>query len=162
MNADAFRYFYDYHFAEKRKLWKYFVLPLTQEQFLQPSSYSVGSVRNQCIHLIDVETSWFSELRGVEIPDWHDPTAYEDRAVISTLWDELEQMMRGYLATLRDDMLFEKPFPPGEDENLIVWQVLLHVVNHATDHRAQILRLINEMGVETPPQDFMFYVYDHP
>lgn len=58
-------------------------------------------------------------------------------------------------------MLFEKPFPPGEDEDLYLWQVLLHVVNHGTDHRAQILRLINDLRVRTAPQDYVFYVYDN-
>jgi uncharacterized damage-inducible protein DinB len=40
--------------------------------------------------------------------------------------------------------------------------VLLHVVNHGTDHRAQALRLLNDLGVETTSQDYIFYVYDHP
>jgi uncharacterized damage-inducible protein DinB len=69
--------------------------------------------------------------------------------------------MREYLANLRDDMLFEKPFADGEDKDLILWQVLLHVGNHGTDHRAQLLRLLNDLGVKTGPQDYIFYVYDH-
>jgi len=51
--------------------------------------------------------------------------------------------MRDYLAGLRDDMLFEKPFAEGEDKDLILWQVLLQVGTHGTDHRAQVLRLLN-------------------
>lgn len=70
--------------------------------------------------------------------------------------------MREYLAMLTDAMLFTNPFPDGEDENLILWQVLLHVVNHATDHRAQLLRILHDLGVKTGPQDYIFYVYDHP
>jgi uncharacterized damage-inducible protein DinB len=35
------------------------------------------------------------------------------------------------------------------------------VVNHGTDHRAQILRKLNDLGIKTAPQDFIFYVYDH-
>jgi hypothetical protein len=62
----------------------------------------------------------------------------------------------------RDDMLFDKPIEePEEDKVIIVWQVLLHVVNHGTDHRAQLLRLLNDLGVKTGPQDYIFYVYDH-
>jgi uncharacterized damage-inducible protein DinB len=64
---------------------------------------------------------------------------------------------------LRDDMLFDKPIEePDEDRDLIVWQVLLHVVNHGTDHRAQLLRLLNDLGVNTVSQDYIFYVYSHP
>jgi uncharacterized damage-inducible protein DinB len=63
---------------------------------------------------------------------------------------------------LYDDMLFDKPIKePEEDRDLIVWQVLLHVVNHGTDHRAQLLRLLHDLGVKTTSQDFIFYVYDH-
>jgi uncharacterized damage-inducible protein DinB len=66
--------------------------------------------------------------------------------------------MRAYLGGLQDDMLFDKPLY-GEDKDLILWQVLLHVVNHGTDHRAQLLRLLNDLGVETTYQDYIFYVY---
>ncbi len=38
MNADAFRYFYEYHFAENRKTWDWYITSLSQEQFVQPST----------------------------------------------------------------------------------------------------------------------------
>src|SRR4051812_21035142 len=101
MNADAFRYFYDYHFAENRKTWDWYITDLTQEQFTQPVAYSVGSIRDHIVHLTNVEESWFSELRGVDVPQWVDPADVEDRDVIRTRWDTVEQMMRDYLATLR-------------------------------------------------------------
>ena len=59
-------------------------------------------------------------------------------------------------------MLFSKPFPQGEDRDLTLWQVLLHVVNHGTDHRAQLLRLLNDLGVQTEYQDYVFYAHEHP
>jgi len=161
VNADAFRHFYDYHFAENRKIWNTYVTPLSQEQFTQHVDYSIGSVRNQIVHLMSADEQWFSGLRGLEVPGFLDPASFDDRKNIRTYWDNLEQNMRDYLATLRDDMLFEKPFADGEDKDLILWQVLLHVVNHGTDHRAQLLRLLNDLGVKTGPQDYIFYVYDH-
>lgn len=32
MNADAFRHFYEYHFAQNRKIWDAYVTSLPQEQ----------------------------------------------------------------------------------------------------------------------------------
>jgi uncharacterized damage-inducible protein DinB len=162
MNADAIRHFYGYHFAENRKMWDAYIMPLSQEQFTQTVAYSIGSVRDQIVHLMSVDDIWFSGFRGLEIPDWLDPTNFGDRNVIRAHWDKLEQTMRAYLATLSDDMLFTKPFAEGEDKDLILWQVLLHVVNHGTDHRAQILRQLHDLGVNTYSQDYIFYVYDHP
>ena len=161
MNANAFRHFYNYHFAENRNTWDKYITSLSQEQFTQNVAYAQGSVRNQIVHLISVDDTWFSALRGVDIPEWLNPADFEDSKIIRAHWDSVEQNMRDYLAKLRDDMLFEKPFAEGEDKDLILWQVLLHVVNHGTDHRAQLLRLLNDLGLTTSSQDYIFYVYDH-
>jgi uncharacterized damage-inducible protein DinB len=161
MNANAFRHFYDYHFTENRKIWDAYIISLSQEQFTQNVDYSHGSVRNQIVHLISADDTWFSALRGVTIPAYLIPANFDDREVLRAHWDSVEQNMRAYLAKLRDDMLFEKPFAEGEDKDLILWQVLLHVANHGTDHRAQILRILHDLGVKTTSQDYIFYVYDH-
>jgi uncharacterized damage-inducible protein DinB len=163
MNAEAFRQFYGYHFAENRTLWDRYITQLSPAQFTQAVGYSHGSVRDQILHLINVDDIWFSELRGVAPAGPVPPANGDDRSLIRQYWDGVEQRMREYLDQLRDDMLFDKPITePDEDSNLIVWQVLLHVVNHGTDHRAQLLRVLNDLGIETVSQDYIFYVYDHP
>ena len=162
MNAHAFRHFYGYHFTENRKIWDSYVTPLSHEQFTQDTDYSHGSVRDQIVHLLSADDIWFSELRGVEPLESFPATNVDDRAAIRAHWDSVEQRMRDYLAELRDDMLFDTPIAePAEDKDLIVWQVLLHVGNHGTDHRAQLLRLLNDLGVKTTSQDYIFCVYDN-
>jgi uncharacterized damage-inducible protein DinB len=161
MNADAFRHFFNYHFSENRKIWEH-IASLSFEQFTQAVNYSHGPVRDQIIHLLDVEDAWFSELRGVEPLEPLPSSGVDDRDVIHVHWDKVEHNIRVYLASLEDDMLFSKPIKePEEDKDLIVWQVLLHVANHATDHRAQLLRVLHDLGVETKSQDYIFYVYDN-
>ena len=162
MNAQAIRHFYEYHFAENRHLWEKYVSALTDEQFTQEFNYSLGSVRNHVVHLISVDDSWFKGLQGLEVPEPLNPAEFTNRYTIGEQWDKVEAMMRGYLATLQDEMLLSRPFPEGEDEQLVLWQVLLHVVNHGTDHRAQMLRLLHDLGVKTTGQDYIFYVYEHP
>jgi uncharacterized damage-inducible protein DinB len=110
---------------------------------------------------MNVDEVWFCELSGIELPVPYQPADTDDRVAIRARWDSVEQRMRAYLAGLRDDMLFEKPIQePIEDRNLAVWQVLIHVINHGTDHRAQILRILHDLGVKTTSQDYVFYVYD--
>ena len=163
MNADAFRHLYNYHFAENRKILDHITL-LTFEQFTQKVDYSRGSVREQVVHLFDAEEMSFSELRGVEpsepLPETVDA---DDRDAIRAFLDKAEKNSRAYLAELQDDILFVKPIKePEEDQILFAWQVLLHVANHATDHRAQLLRVLHDLGVETKSQDYIFYVYENP
>ncbi len=161
MDANAFRHFYDYHFSENRHIWDDYIMPLSYDQFTQAFEYSRGSVRDQVVHLMTTDEAWFSGLRNVEPPEKFPAAVADDRPVIRAYWDGVEKDMRAYLASLRDDMLLQKPWTDGEDKDLILWQVLLHVANHGTDHRAQALRLLHDLGVKTTSQDYIFYVYDH-
>lgn len=162
MNTDAIRHFYGYHFAENRSLWKS-ISQLSDEQFVHAIDYSHGSVRDQLVHLIAVDEVWFSELQNITPAEPFALDNVTDRSTIRSYWDAVEQLMQDYLTALDDSTLAAKPIrEPDEDRNLIVWQVLLHVVNHGTDHRAQMLRLLKDLGIKTVSQDYVFYVYDHP
>lgn len=162
MNAAALRHFYEYHFTENRNLWNSYVVPLSNEQFTREADYAHGSVRNQLVHLVSVDDTWFSGLRGLPLPEPLDPADFSDRQRLRAHWDRVEEDMRTYLAGLQDEMLLDHPFDDEEDKNLILWQVLLHVANHGTDHRAQILRLLSDLGIKTTSQDYIFFVYDNP
>lgn len=161
MYADAFRHLYKYHFAENRKMRDHYLSQLSSEQFTQEVAYSHGSVRDQILHLISVDDAWFSDLSGTEFLETLDPADYREPTSTHAIWDGVEQKVRAYLDALRDDMLYDKPLE-GEDKDLLLWQVLLHVANHGTDHRAQLLRLLHDLGVETTAQDYIFFVYEHP
>ncbi len=152
MNANVLRYLYNYHFSENQRIWYGFIPSLFYQQFTQQFEYSHGSIRDQLIHLINVDEIWFSQLEGIEILDQYQPSEFDDRLDIRTDWDQVEQMMHKYLQILRDEMLADKSIEFEEDKDLTVWQVLLHVINHGTDHRAQILRSLHDLGLETPPR----------
>lgn len=160
MFADAIRHLFDYHFAENRTAWEAAAL-LSDDDFAREAAYSHGSVRSQVVHLMDVDEAWFGDLGAVSMPAVADPDAM-DRAAIRERWDEIERQQRAWLASLTDDALGRRPIVEGEDRDLLLWQILLHVANHGTDHRAQLLRLLNDLGVKTTSQDYIFYVYDHP
>ena len=136
MNANAFRHFYDYHFTENRKIWDSYVTPLSYEQFTQDADYSHGSVRNQIVHIMSTDDAWFSGLRGVENPQPFNPADFDDRKIIRAHWDNVEQNMRDYLATLQDDMLFEKPFAEGKTKILYcgkcfsMWLITAQIIAH--------------------------------
>jgi uncharacterized damage-inducible protein DinB len=154
MNANDIRQLYEYHFTVNRRIWDRCIAGLVDEQFTRAYGYSIGSVRDQTVHMMSVDDRWFSGLRGEALPDFLDPVAHPDPASVRVFWDAVEGRMREYLDKLVDDDL------QADYEGLKVWQVLVHVVNHGTDHRAQLLALLNQQfGVETFPQDFIFYVW---
>jgi uncharacterized damage-inducible protein DinB len=153
MNADGFRQLYDYHFTVNRRIWDKCIVSLSDEQFDRDLPYSIGSIHNQTVHMMSIDERWFSGLRGEELPDFLKSADYPDRAAVRLYWDSVEGKMRDYLARLSDEGLSA----PVDD--LQAWQILIHVANHGTDHRAQVLAMLNSLGVKTFPQDFIFHLW---
>lgn len=153
MDANGFRRLYDYHFSQNRRLWDHCTAHLTQSQYVQKLDYSVGSIRNQMVHMMNIDERWFCDLRGQEVPGLLNPVYFHRPAAIRERWDGVEADMRAYLAALQGADL-EHPLEIG----MQVWEVLFHVLNHGTDHRAQVLVMLHHLGVPTWPQDYAIFL----
>jgi len=53
--------------------------------------------------------------------------------------------IRDYVETLTEAALEENPIEIPSPR----WQVLLHIINHGTDHRSTVLQRLTEFGVPT-------------
>ena len=156
MQADQFRQLFRYHFAINQKIWDEAVSQLSDEQFTQTLPYSVGSIRNQLVHMAETELRWFSGLQELPPPPYSNPNLFPSKHQVQTLSDKAKSMIDTYLEELSDSAL-DDPFgsPPS---SLKVWQVLFHVLSHGIDHRAQLLAMLNQFGIETFPQDYALYL----
>ncbi|HSH04044.1 MAG TPA: DinB family protein [Anaerolineae bacterium] len=164
MNKEMAKRYTDYHIWANRQVWDC-VERLSDEQFFQDDTYSHGSVYNQMYHLM--ESDWFTPyaVRG-GFPQKDDPTAfnqemYSDRASLRAKWDELEAALLAFVEGV-DDAGWLRPFeiPKGEGKmaRTCAWEMLVAGCNHGTNHRAQVLRMLAEFGVETVEQGFFFFV----
>jgi uncharacterized damage-inducible protein DinB len=78
-------------------------------------------------------------------------------------WDELRNEFMDYLDTLIEGELeetvsWELPAHSLKSDNPR-WEILLHLANHATDHRAQILAILHHhFHVQTVEQDMIIYL----
>lgn len=154
MKADNIRNLFDYHFRANRKIWDECIAPMSEKQFREKMDYSLGSIRNQCVHMWNIDERWFCGFRGVDVVGFANPVHYGTKAVVRREWDRVEATMKEYLATVQDEDL-QKPYADG----LLKWQVFFHLINHGTDHRAQVLAMLNQIGVKTFPQDYVFFAW---
>jgi len=164
MNISAIKKMYQYHFAMHRKVWDTCISTLTDEQFVQDVGYSWGSIRNQCYHVIRVDGRWFARIKGLALPDYGLEPDYPTKASIRTLWDKVEKEIMTYLDTMTSSDLdreisYDMPHRGGMKTNT-VWEILVHVINHGTDHRAQMLAMLYQMGAPTLEQDMMLYWWE--
>ena len=157
MNSlDMYRQLFSYNYALFDKIWES-ILVLSDAQFVQDIDYSHGSIRNQMVHVINTEVGWLRGLQGdpqarkIKM----DPKDYPTCKSTIVLWDIIRMQVLEYLDSLDEDDL--EIIPPGMKGP--VWQVLLHLINHSTDHRAQVLRALHDLGAPTFNQDLIFYLW---
>lgn len=155
-SLELFQTLMGYNEALYQRLWDS-ILTLTDEQFLQPIPYSHGSIRNHMVHVAIADARWLRAMQA--LPDARtftlDPIAYPTAHETRTLWAEGSQALIAYVASLNEEDLHHTP--PGLPGP--IWQVLAHVVNHNTDHRAQLLRALHDFGAPTFDQDLIMHLW---
>lgn len=158
MNVAMFGKHLDYMFYMDRKVWD-LILKLSDEQFNAPNDYSLGSVHEQVVHIMSVQKVWYARIHGTQ-NTMQTAADYPTLESIRAHWDNVEQLWRTYVDHLTDDMLMSVVVAQtsrGEVFYERVWEIMMHVVNHSTDHRAQLLAAMHRVGGETMPQDWIFY-----
>ena len=148
--------FVDYNYTLHEKMWES-IMQLTDEQFLQGVDHSHGSVRNQMLHLAIVDRGWRKGLQGDPNARQYtlDEADFTTRASLYAEWQQVAQEMQDYVAGLDEDAL--NATMPGM--NGPTWEALLHIMNHGTDHRAQTLRVLHDLGASTFDQDMIFHLW---
>jgi uncharacterized damage-inducible protein DinB len=165
MNAAHYQRLFDYNTWAHRRVWSC-VLKLTDEQLHQPSDYSIGSIYDQLVHTMGAEWLWLSRMQGVS-PDYIPGAAeFPTLEALRTEWDKVDAGWRAYVAGLTDaqlDEMMEYVSINGRARRTTPrWEALSQILNHSTDHRAQTLALIHQVGGETVEQDFVFYCWEYP
>lgn len=154
------RCLFDYHQWAMDRVWKS-LAEIAESEFKQPLAYSVGSIQQQLVHVLNAERYWLRRLGAPSLPSLMD-LALLDRASLQTIAMEQERWKAAWLAELDDAALtrlhsFHHPDSPSRI-SWAKWQVLLHVINHSIEHRAQILAQLNqEFGAETDAQDLIYF-----
>ena len=130
-------------------------------QFLAPASSSWGGLRGTLVHLMSAEWVWRSRWQGAS------PTAHlraEDFPSVPALrvrWREEETAMREFVAKLTEPDLartIKYTQMRGGVGAEPLWQLMIHVVNHGTQHRSEVAALLTEYGQSPGDLDFIVFV----
>ena len=131
------------------------ILPLPEEKQTVELPSSFNSLQKTILHMWDAESIWWQRMKLQEriIRPGENFTGSTDEAgkgllSQSKLWEEwvssasdlsLEHVFQ-YYNTKRE--LFKLP----------VYQMLLHVFNHGTYHRGQLINMLRQIGADKLPQ----------
>lgn len=137
------------------------VKTLSEQQRRTEVKSSFSSVHNTLLHLLDAESIWWQRLKLQERINRPGDGFTGDFSELSKklleqnkLWVEWVNSAGEH--TLQHEFIYHNQ--NGERFKQPVYQMLLHLFNHGTYHRGQLVNLLRQLGVEKIPQtDFIVW-----
>jgi len=132
---------------------------LEPEELTRDFETADKSVLGTLLHICGGDLVWIERIDGRSLTARpYDASA--DLAWLRREWPKSWRRYSDYVARL-DETTAEAPIAyddfKGNPWKTPAWQVILHVVNHATHHRGQAAGFIRAMGKTPPVLDLMAY-----
>ena len=155
-----FKLLCDYNYWAHRRVWDC-VMQLDEAQFTRVLGPDRTSVHAQMAHVVGAEWLWINRLQGASPDRILTVDDLPTREAIRARWDAVEAEVRAFVAGLDDEALLadvDYTTTRGTSQHEACYALLAHLFNHGTDHRAQVLGLIGQLGGPTVEQDMLFYL----
>ena len=130
---------------------------LSEEQLRRDLGNSFGGVLATLTHIYAADRIWLSRLRGTPRFTLLDDGEEFTLDQLAAAWPQVNDGLAAYLDTAQVGGDLHWTNLQGKKAHLPVWQVLLHVVNHATYHRGQITTMIRQLGGAAVSTDLIYY-----
>lgn len=152
MNFHELHTLIDYHYWARDRLLDA-AERLTPEQFTRDLGNSFPSIRDTLVHIYAAEWVWCCRWEGESPQVTPDPNAFPDVATVRSTWKAHEERLRSILDGLGEPGI-HRPIvyrtTNGKPHAPLFWQMLQHVVNHASYHRGQVTAMIRQLKASPP------------
>jgi uncharacterized damage-inducible protein DinB len=133
---------------------------MTADQYVKDMKSSLGSIHGTLVHMVGAEKLSLARWQGRTEPLLAASDVPSREALIE-VWEKTGLETAGFAGTLTDKKLqetFVLKTLKGEVFEFPLWQTFLHVVDHSTYHRGQVITLMRQQGV-TPPSTGLLRFY---
>lgn len=122
---------------------------------------SFGSIFKTVTHLWDVEELWWHRMQGTSLDEWPGinftgdfPELKKSLLSISSRWLRWIKKME----TNEFERIYDYKNSKGKSFRQPLSEVILHLFNHQTFHRGQVIVMLRQNGVkEIPPTDLIIF-----
>jgi uncharacterized damage-inducible protein DinB len=134
---------------------------LAPGQLTEGAGASYGSVRDTLVHTMSAQWIWLQRWKGVSPRVMLRAGDFPDLDAIRTHWAGLERETRDFVEGLGETQLarvISYTNTRGQEWAYPLWQMLIHQVNHATQHRSEAALLLTQMGHSPGDLDLLVYM----
>jgi len=133
---------------------------LSPEELTRDFQTADHSVLGTLVHCFAADRVWMARIEGNTSQKFLDAEKDMHLSVLQNDWPALLGRWKEWAANQSDASLLEPAVYKdlkGNEYRTPLWQIGLHVVNHATHHRGQASGFLRSMGKVPPPLDLMAY-----
>lgn len=116
------------------------------------------SLHGVTVHSMAAEAIWLARIQGSSPAGMPSPADFADFMAVKERWLMLRTAWEAFLHSLSTEELAREVVyrnTRGNGFTLPLADILLHVANHATEHRSQMTPVLYALGVGTEPLDYM-------
>jgi uncharacterized damage-inducible protein DinB len=129
---------------------------LSPEDRDRANGVSHTSIGGTLSHIFLADRLWFQRMTGSTDPvNWE--TTWDETQVA---WPQMQTKWEEWAATQSDadgDRVVNYRLLNGNPGSTPVSLIVMHLVNHATLHRGQVVGMIRQLGVQPPATDMLWY-----
>jgi uncharacterized damage-inducible protein DinB len=126
-----------------------FIAKADEKLFDTEVKSSFPSIRKTVYHIWDAEFIWLKRLQGESLADWPSKNFAGSRSQALAAWIECSKSLHDFIAA-QDEAYLQQPVTyknmKGDAFTNTAEGIIMHVVNHGTFHRGQLVTLLRELG----------------
>lgn len=157
--ADYVRSLYDYNqWANDRVLAT--VAALSEDELGRDAGASFGSIEANLAHILMGQVVWLARWKQDKLPSISELQSLRGLDALRGAFERSHRDLREYVASLTEDDLqrdLRYTDSRGNQYERPMWQLLLHLVNHGTHHRAETCMALATLGHPTRELDYHFF-----
>lgn len=118
-----------------------------------------GSLRGILVHALDAEYGWRSVLQAQSADEVLESADFPDVAALKARWARERVDWLEYVVNVTDESLNAR-YGGDAQKGMKVWQTILHVINHGTQHRSEAAAILTGYGQSPGELDFDLFLQE--
>lgn len=134
---------------------------VTHEQFITKSTFSHGGLRDTLVHTLFAEWIWRNRWQGIHPKERFKPEDYPTLVDLRARWEKEEKALMEFVSSVTDQALnsvIHYKNTKGKPFQNTLWHLMVHLVNHGTQHRSEVAAMLTDFGHSPGDIDFIVFL----
>ena len=122
---------------------------VSTEQFIAPAPFPHGGLRGTLHHSLFAEWVWRNRWEGTPSNIWLKPHDFLTIEALQACWKGEETKLMDFVANITEEQLdsqIKYVSTEGFAHERVVWETMLHLVNHGTQHKTEAAAILTGLG----------------